>query len=67
VRESATDENTLHPSSIVSKSDEKLNGKFDLLSKSLIKKLSISADGDDIRIGDEIQINQNIVDNKNKN
>ena len=41
--------------------------KFDLLSKSLIKKLSISADGDDIRIGDEIQINQNIVDNKNKN
>lgn len=60
--ESATDENTLQPSSIVSKSDEKLKGKFNLLSKSLIKKLSISADGEDIRIGDEIEISQNIVD-----
>ena len=60
--ESATDENTLHPSSIISKSDEKMNGKFNLLSKSLIKKLSISVDGGDIRIGDEIDISQNIVD-----
>jgi hypothetical protein len=35
-----------------------------LISKSLIKKLSISADGDDIRIGDEIEISENIVDDK---
>jgi hypothetical protein len=40
-----------------------LNGKLNLLSKSLIKKLSISADGDDIRIGDDIEISQNIDNN----